>query len=78
MTYAHVHDETVARDFFRAMEEIEGPQFDTPDESRERLENYFNQLEKLDDVPLPKQVAETLADMRDDLLDILQSWPEGE
>ncbi|MEM9774922.1 MAG: tyrosine-type recombinase/integrase [Chloroflexota bacterium] len=29
MTYAHVHDETVADEFYRAMEEIEGPQFET-------------------------------------------------
>ena len=29
MTYAHVHDETVADDYFRVMEEVEGPQFET-------------------------------------------------
>lgn len=28
MTYAHVHDETVANDYFRVMAEIEGPQFE--------------------------------------------------
>jgi integrase/recombinase XerD len=28
MTYAHVHDETVANEYFRVMEEIEGPQFE--------------------------------------------------
>ncbi|MFK7803084.1 MAG: tyrosine-type recombinase/integrase [Anaerolineae bacterium] len=42
MTYAHVHDETVARDYFRAMEQIEGPQFEP---ETEQIHDLIDQLE---------------------------------
>ena len=49
MTYAHVHDETVADDYFRVMEEIEGPQFepepdDEPAVDREKAKMLLDQI----------------------------------
>ena len=42
MTYAHVHDKTVADEYFRVMEEVEGPQFDP---ETEQIHDLIDQLQ---------------------------------
>lgn len=58
MTYAHVHDETVANEYFRVMEEIEGPQFEP------ETEQIHDLIDKLEDGNITTEQRELLDALR--------------
>ncbi|MEM9774355.1 MAG: hypothetical protein AAF902_07220 [Chloroflexota bacterium] len=69
MTYAHVHDDTVADEFYRAMEEIEGPQFeaeadDEPTVDTAKAKTLLDQIAASDLTNLTTKQRQMLDELR--------------